>query len=260
MNKVFCKICNTESYELFSSKVLHKYVVKYYKCKSCGFVQTEKPYWLTEAYSSAITAQDIGLIGRNIFYAPIVSALIKMSFAKSGKFLDYGGGYGMFVRLMRDRGFNFFRFDTYCQNIFAIGFDHENQSGYELITAFEVFEHLADPLEEIETMLKKSRNIFFSTELQPRAFVNEKDWWYVMAETGQHISLYSIDALRFIANKYGLNLYTNGINFHLLTEKNIKTSIFKLITNRYSCKVINKLVSSPPSLLMPDYNKIVDEY
>jgi 2-polyprenyl-3-methyl-5-hydroxy-6-metoxy-1,4-benzoquinol methylase len=158
---MICKICTNKSVELFSSKVLHKFDVKYYKCSSCGFVQTENPYWLNEAYNSAIAAQDIGLVSRNVYYAPIVSLIIKLVFNKNLSFLDFGGGYGVFVRLMRDRGFNFYRYDTYCKNMFAVGFDDQGGSNYELITAFEVFEHLVDPMTDIENMLKKSKNIFF---------------------------------------------------------------------------------------------------
>jgi 2-polyprenyl-3-methyl-5-hydroxy-6-metoxy-1,4-benzoquinol methylase len=255
---MICKICDSKSDELFSSKVLHEFVVKYYKCKSCGFVQTEMPYWLNEAYSSAITAQDIGLVGRNSYYAPIISLIIKLFYSKKSRFLDYGGGYGIFVRLMRDRGFNFYRYDTYCKNMFAVGFDDQGGSNYELITAFEVFEHLVDPMTDIKNMLKKSKNIFFSTELQPSNFSGEKDWWYVMPETGQHISLYTMDTLKFIAKKHNLNLYSNGSTFHLLSERSISPLLFKLAINRYSGKIINKLLRYPESLLMKDYQEVVN--
>jgi len=256
---MICKICSSNSDEFFSSKVLHKFIVKYYKCKSCGFVQTENPYWLEEAYSSAITAQDIGLINRNVYYAPIVSLIIKLFYDKNSSFLDYGGGYGIFVRLMRDRGFNFYRHDIFCKNIFAVDFEDNGTANYEVITAFEVFEHLIDPMAEIENMLTKSKNIFFSTELQPTNFSNEKDWWYVMPETGQHISLFTMDSLKFIAKKYNLNLYSDGGTFHLLTEKNSSRLLFKLAINRFAVIIINKILRYPESLLMKDYYEIIDK-
>src|SRR6187551_714050 len=139
---VKCKICASATSDLFSAKVLGKYDVKYFKCNNCGFVQTQEPYWLQEAYSSAITVQDIGLVSRNYLYAQICRSIIKLFFSRKTKFLDYGGGYGMFVRLMRDKGFDFYRYDTYCKNMFAEGFDDKGELDYELITAFEVFEHL----------------------------------------------------------------------------------------------------------------------
>ncbi|WKL45997.1 class I SAM-dependent methyltransferase [Flavobacterium pectinovorum] len=253
-----CKICNSESDVFFNSKILDKYDVSYYKCNCCGFVQTENPHWLDEAYSNAITSQDIGLLSRNVYYAPIVSSIIKFFFKKEANFLDYGGGYGVFVRLMRDRGFNFYRYDKYCVNMFSKGYDDDDKTNYELITAFEVFEHLVYPVEEIQNMLKKSRNIIFSTELQPKNFKNEMDWWYVMPETGQHISLYSIETLQFIAKQNKLNLYSNNSTFHLLTDKKISNFQFKIATNRYTAKIFNKIFKYPDSLLMKDYYKIVN--
>lgn len=254
-----CKICGSQSKFLFQEKILNKYDVDYYKCTECGFVQTEEPYWLNEAYSNAITSLDIGLLGRNIYYLPIVSSIIKSFFKKEASFLDYGGGYGIFVRLMRDKGFNFYRYDTYCENIFAKGHDEDSDNlKYELVTSFEVFEHLSNPIEEISKMLQKSRNIFFSTELQPEVFTQEKDWWYVAPQTGQHISFYTMDSLKYIAKKFNLNLYSNGQTFHLLTEKKISKLKFKLATNRWLIRIVNRIIKSPGSLLPSDFYNLTN--
>jgi hypothetical protein len=249
-----CNICQSNTFEKFQRNILNKYNIKYYQCERCEFIQTEKPYWLDEAYSSAITFQDIGLLYRNNLYTPIVSILIKLYFDRFKKFLDYGGGYGVFTRLMRDKGFNFFRFDTYCENYFARTFDDDSKTQYELVTSFEVFEHLVDPLNEIEKMLKKGRNIFFSTELQPESDI--ENWWYIMPETGQHISLYTLKSLEFIANKYNLNLYSNGSTFHLLTDKKISKLIFKVITKFRVASFLSLIFKNSESFLMSDYNKV----
>ena len=99
MSPIFtCNICNQNTNLLFSRKVLKKYQVNYFKCNTCGFIQTEDPFWLNEAYSDAITNQDIGLISRNINYSKITKGLIKiLHIDNEANFLDYGGGYGMFV-------------------------------------------------------------------------------------------------------------------------------------------------------------------
>ena len=55
----------------------------------------------------------------------------------------------MFVRIMRDKGFNFYRQDIHCQNLFAKHFDISNikiTEKFDLLTAIEVFEHLEDPM------------------------------------------------------------------------------------------------------------------
>jgi len=49
---------------------------------------------------------------------------------------------------------------------------------YELVSAFEVFEHLVNPLEEIERMLRLSDSILFSTLLVPTPAPGLADWWY----------------------------------------------------------------------------------
>ena len=248
-----CKICGSKNYKIFDAQILKMYSVSYHKCKNCEFIQTDEPYWLQQAYSSAITNQDIGLINRNIFFSPLVEIIIYCFYDVNGKFLDYGGGYGLFVRIMRDRGLNFKRYDTYCENIFAKNFDYVKGEKYELITSFEVFEHLVDPLTEIESMLKISNSILFTTEIQPKDFVDLNKWWYVMPETGQHISLYSIKTLHFIAQKYNLNFYTNGSSFHLLTNKKINSVYFKLLTNKYISNIMSIFIRKRPSLLWKDY-------
>ena len=60
-----CKICDNNTNPIFKTKVLNKYDVEYFKCTQCSFIQTEKPYWLDESYSNAITQLDIGLANRN---------------------------------------------------------------------------------------------------------------------------------------------------------------------------------------------------
>ena len=155
---MICKICNSNAKQVFNSKILKKYDVKYFKCDNCGYLFTEQPYWLDEAYSRSINLSDTGLLDRNIYFSKVLSVLIYFCFNKNGLFLDYAGGYGVFTRLMRDIGFNFYWHDPYTQNLFANGFekDIKPDSKFELITAFEVFEHLVSPKEEIEKMLSYS--------------------------------------------------------------------------------------------------------
>lgn len=257
---MFCKICNSKSTQLFSQKthVLNKYPIHYYQCSECQFIQTEEPFWLSEAYESAITSLDLGLVNRNFTFSKIVASLIASFFDRKKEYLDYGGGYGMLVRIMRDRGFHFYRYDTYCENIFAKNFDDTDtqSSTYELLTAFEVFEHLMDPVSELEKMLSLSDSIFFSTELQPTSSIHSsEDWWYFTPETGQHIALYSAKSLELLAHKFGCNFYTNNRNLHLITRKKINPLLFKLVT-KYRVSALHSVFIKQKSLLMEDFNFI----
>ncbi|RPI02481.1 MAG: glycosyl transferase group 1, partial [Ignavibacteriae bacterium] len=119
-----CKICGRTSSKIFRRIILNKYDVDYFQCSSCEFIQTEEPYWLEEAYRHSITTEDTGIVKRNILLAKRTSAVLFFWFHSYGQFLDYGGGYGLFVRLMRDAGFNFFWNDPFTENLFARGFEY----------------------------------------------------------------------------------------------------------------------------------------
>ena len=68
-------------------------------CEHCGFLQTEEPYWLDEAYSESINVSDTGYMQRNLMLSEKLTILLALFFDKNAKFLDYGGGYGIFTRL-----------------------------------------------------------------------------------------------------------------------------------------------------------------
>ena len=53
---IACKICQGETATVFSKMVLGKHEVAYHRCGSCGFVQTDEPFWLEETYASVINA------------------------------------------------------------------------------------------------------------------------------------------------------------------------------------------------------------
>jgi len=229
-----CAICRTSSEEIFSSEILKKYIIKYFLCPNCGFLQTENAFWLEEAYKSPINIYDTGILSRNIDLSKKTTVLLYFLFHPKGNYLDYAGGHGIFTRLMRDIGYHFLWYDPYTQNLLARGFEYRQDKKIELITSFETFEHFPEPLVEVEKMLSISRNILFTSLLLPENIPDPDSWWYYGREHGQHISFYSLKTLRYIAKKYGLNLCSNHYNLHLLSEKNIDCDIFNKIVNACS--------------------------
>lgn len=219
---LYCKVCEAETKEIFKTKVLDKYTVSYFRCPACGFMSTESPFWLDEAYKSAINSLDVGLVNRNIQLSIDTAQVIANSFNEDGVFLDYAGGYGLFARLMRDKGYNFYTHDRYCENIFAGTFDLSElpaNTKFELLTTFEVFEHLQNPTQELKEMFKFSDSILFSTVLIPdKPITKPEDWWYFIPETGQHISFFSIQSLQEIAKRNNCYLYTDNLSLHLFSK------------------------------------------
>jgi 2-polyprenyl-3-methyl-5-hydroxy-6-metoxy-1,4-benzoquinol methylase len=264
------KITGGPTEELFTAKVLNKYEVKYYRCLESGFIQTEDPYWLEEAYSEAITKLDVGLVSRNEELREQSIGLIASCFNGDAKFLDYAGGYGLFTRMMRDKGYDFYHQDNYCKNIFAEYFDRsdcEEKARFELVTAFEVMEHFSNPMEEIKKIAALSENMFVTTVLQPEQLSSIDDWWYFIPETGQHISLYTIKALEYIAKELGMHLVSNGINMHVFTKEKLKVNPFQQKEDPYLIKTMRRKVKrydlrkikSRDSLIPGDWQMIKDK-
>jgi hypothetical protein len=251
-----CKICQSKSTEFYKGKILMKYDVSYFQCEKCNFIQTENPHWLNEAYASAITHLDIGLLNRNLYLIKEIPKVIDTLFPKANLFLDYGGGYGVFVRMMRDLGYNFFRFDTYCDNIFSNFFDIKDckESKFDIVTSFEVFEHLESPLNEVKKMFEFADTIVFSTLLIPENRNEFSKWWYVSPETGQHIAFYHKKTFSVIAEQFNCNYYSNNSNLHILTKHKLddakvsdlfsvkKASFFEKIFNRNKNKSRESLI------------------
>lgn len=235
-----CKICTQQTRQIFQAQMLNKYDINYFYCEHCGFLQTEEPYWLDEAYGETINVSDTGYMQRNINLSQKLTILLTLFFNKNAKFLDYAGGYGVFTRLMRDVGFDFCWDDKYTANLFARGFEYDTNDTIEAVTSFESFEHFVNPMDEIESLLKISKNIIFSTELLPHPIPNPQDWWYYGLDHGQHISFYSEKTFELIANKYNLN-YINLGGLHLLTEK--KISSLKLNILKFSRFGLHKLLA-----------------
>jgi len=233
---VNCRICDAAAEAAFSHTILTKYPCDYHYCEACGFLQTQEPYWLDEAYSSVIAATDTGLVQRNVAISKTLSVILFFLFDRHGSYLDLAGGYGMLVRLMRDVGFDFYWADRYCENLLARGFDEFNVgSSYTAVTAFEVLEHVADPLRFIAESLKHAdtRTIVFSTTLFEGSPPEPGSWWYYAFETGQHVSFFQARTLQLLADRLALNLYSSG-SLHMLTDKSIRPSVYRLLTHSHA--------------------------
>lgn len=265
MGQFNCNVCKSSVAFLFEALVLNKYRAKYYKCTGCSFIQTETPYWLSEAYKSPIALLDVGLLYRNITLSTEVPPILERITSSLSAYLDYGGGYGIFVRIMRDKGYNFYLFDKYSENLFAKHFelqDYATGERFVALTAFEVFEHLPDPLSEINAMFKYADTIVFSTELQPTAEIaSVDDWWYFVPETGQHVAFYHFNTLLELAGMFNCYLYSNKRNIHVLSKNKLSEDPF-LEKGPVSLmeRIVNRILGRRPkthphrqSLLLKDF-------
>lgn len=254
-----CIICSNKINKVFKQRLLNKYDVQYNFCKNCGFLQTEKPYWLEEAYTKAIVSADTGLVFRNSLYSIKLSILLYTMFGKNGCYLDYGGGTGLFVRMMRDIGFDFYWEDLFSENVHAQGFGFlPALVPYNAVTAFEVLEHIEDPVDFIRKILFKTgaETIIFSTELFEGKPPKPDDWWYYIPDVGQHISFYQKKTLEKIAINFGFRFYSEG-GLHMFTKIDFSELKFKAAVGKASKYIFPFISFFMKSKTQSDHEKLL---
>ena len=128
--------------------------------------------------------------------------------------LDYGGGNGALTALLAAQGWDSTSFDPFPGD----GRAPETLGKFNLITAYEVFEHVPD-LDALMTGLSGLMHdeclVMFTTllndgNLMPHGRLN---WWYASPRNG-HISLFSLRSLTLLAEKYGLGFRSFNQSTH----------------------------------------------
>jgi 2-polyprenyl-3-methyl-5-hydroxy-6-metoxy-1,4-benzoquinol methylase len=234
--------------------ILKKYSVQYFRCQHCGFIQTEQPFWLEEAYSSAIASQDVGIMRRNLINCEVTSAVLSLLYPEMSSAVDFGAGHGVLVRLMRDRGFNFFWSDLHAKNDYARGFESPEDVTFDFLTAFEVLEHLIDPVSELSRLMSLSDNVFVSTSTVPQPTPGLSEWWYFLPSSGQHISFYTVESLQALATRFGRNLLSIG-PYHLFSKNPKSALLYRMALNFRVAKVVNA-THRRPSLIDSDFHQM----
>ncbi len=192
--------------------------VRYHRCDSCGFTSTSaldawsredfKAHIYNEAYVFADPIFEVIRPQRN---SEMVSVLWGRSLLGISV-LDYGGGDGAFSRFMQERGFSCVSVDAFHGgDVLVPG------TVYELVTCFEVIEHvphldLAAWFAGLVAWLSPSGTLLLSTELldaHPGI-----DNHYIAPRNG-HISLHTGASLRALAASHGLTVYSVSNEMHL---------------------------------------------
>jgi 2-polyprenyl-3-methyl-5-hydroxy-6-metoxy-1,4-benzoquinol methylase len=252
-----CKICKSPTLIHGNTIVRKKHETTFFRCSDCGFVFVDEAPWLAEAYADPINLTDTGYVQRNLVCQTRVRMFIELFLNPSSVFLDYAAGYGLFVRLMRDQGYDFRWADAYCQNLFARGFESAIPlcGPYEAVTCFEVLEHLLDPLSFFTEISPTTGCIIFSTGILPNPVPELNNWWYFGLEHGQHVSIYSMKSLENLARQFGFNFVSDGVGFHAFTRNTISGKHFRRVDSGFWKRWINR-TRHRESLSVADYSKL----
>ncbi|MEI7909910.1 MAG: class I SAM-dependent methyltransferase [Verrucomicrobiota bacterium] len=214
-----CPICQIEMGQIFDATILGKYPATYFRCGECGLIKPRDPVWLPESYSRAIAETDVGLVSRNLRNLDLLGSVLTQLHAPGQRLLDVGGGYGLLCRLLRDKGWDCYTSDVYCENLFAGPYEPGADFHAPTLLAFEVFEHIDDPLAFVrEKILQYGAQTFVFSTLTHAGEVPPQDWWYYTFETGQHISIYTRRTLQRLAGQIGWHYLALSDEMHIFTK------------------------------------------
>lgn len=209
-----CRLCGESVRVAFRGTVLRKHAVQYFVCLGCESLQTEYPFWLDEAYSlSNLSASDTGAAQRNLQNLAICYFVVKLFGASS--VLDVGGGDGLLCRLLRDYEVDCYVTDSHTGPVYAQGFTNPTLDKVDMVTAFEVVEHLAHPARELDSIFNRGAGVILLSTWPYRS--QGEDWWYLASEAGQHVFFYSEKSMKILAERYGYHLVTTK-GYFLFTE------------------------------------------
>ncbi|GAB4280997.1 MAG: hypothetical protein Kow0068_05440 [Marinilabiliales bacterium] len=267
-----CMLC--QSYALNNLKGYEKeYLVK---CKNCGFVfsskiPTEKE--IKEHYEQ---------YGRDDYLSPVtVKRYIELlnkfeKYRKTNKILDIGCGIGYFLEEAKKRGW-----DVYGTEISEKAIEICKQKGvkmykgkienvnlpentFDVITSFEVLEHINYPQEDVKKkkLLLRQGGVFYFTTPNfnsvERFLLGSK---YNVICYPEHLSYYTPKTINLLMLKFGLkklNLVTTGFSFTRVKhskksfshtqfvtpaseDEKIRNKIEKNFFLRLSSKIINQI-------------------
>ncbi len=201
----FNKHCNESTME---RTPLRGVPVYYHLCKSCGFIFTRFfDNWTDSDFVKYVYNSQYDLVDPSLNEIRPVNNAKRIagsfgSFAERISILDWGGGSGKFAEELKRHKFS--RVDS-CDPFH----DCDSQQAadrYDIITSFEVAEHLIDPTQlprASDLLLKESGAVIYSTLLIPDDIRGkEGSWWYLSPRNG-HVSLHSKESLSILWKRFG---------------------------------------------------------
>ena len=211
-----CRVCGGELMFKWAGRVLHdRYEAEYHECRACQALQIPNPVWLPEAYrceaDPLLWNPDTGRFRRNYTAYRLIRALAAGGLP-ADRVLDYGGGYGLLVQMLTDAGVDAWLHDPYVAQPYFAGtrsipdLKDAPAGAFDLVTAFEVAEHLTDPVRvgaDLRRVLRPGGAFVLSTGLYEPG-LHGPDWPYLTPLTGQHILFWSRAAFRAFAARQGL--------------------------------------------------------
>lgn len=181
--------------------------VRYMMCGTCGFCfAPDMGAWTREEFEQKIYNDHYTELDPDYLdVRPRANAnTLLETFGDRGqsfRHLDYGGGNGLLSSLLNDAHWHSVSYDPYGHGESSIG----KLGKFNLITAFEVFEHVPDAhrlMGNLQGLLAPDGVVIFSTLLSDGHLkFNERITWPYVTPRNGHITLYSSASLAVLGAK-----------------------------------------------------------
>lgn len=281
-----CKLCDS------NSSVKGKYIdeLKVMNCRNCGLVFIDMPvneimlkYLYNEDYfikrkkyffENIIVDPEKGQKNKNIGDFAEVLQLLQDLVPQHGRLLDVGCGIGIFLKMAQENNWHVTGIDIspfasrYAKEVFNLDVHegsltnlHFPPASFDVATMWDILEHLADPMTEIEEIgriLKKGGMLFLNTP-------NEESLLRVLAHLLYKMSFgsfrYPVRKLYHIYHLYYFNSSTltkmlENTGFKILSMKKKPIPLVKVRGSRVE-KAIVKTLSLFESLLKKEYELFI---
>ena len=240
-----CRLCGGAAVFRFTTQLINKHDVDYFRCGECESLQTEQPFWLDEAYALNLGDLDCGSAQRNLHNFAACLAISAIWSIRTA--VDFGGGDGLLTRLLRDRHIDCYVEDKYGSPTYAQAFTVP-PAHPDGIFAFEVFEHFVDPASEIGALFARRPKVLFGSTAR---YVDQgADWWYLSRRSGHHVFFYSTLAMRKIAAQYGYHLVESGALFLFVESSRfsaLKAALSRLALNGIARRLVMAISAFVPA-------------
>ena len=261
-----CPICHSQVRDFSQLLIRGKFEGRYLKCTSCNFIHAENPNWLEGSFTDVLNNLDIGSVDRCNIVADFVEVLANSLKVDNPKVLDWGGGYGLLTRILRDRGVRCTHYDPYTEPLFAENINLQTDARFDLIVLSEVMLHMTDPIRTLTELLKISDNIMFTAVIAPPDVT--PDWWYFMPDTGQHVAIFSRQTIPELGVALKVNTLSDNQFFHLVSKDQQGVLTRLLFTKRfipfgvaallYLKRQVKRALGKSNSLLQNDQEELIN--
>ncbi|HEY0268369.1 MAG TPA: class I SAM-dependent methyltransferase [Methyloradius sp.] len=199
--------------------------IYYYMCDECDFCFAPEIYqWSKDEFAEKIYNEryiEVDPDYQDTRPRNKAISLVKTfgEHALNIKHLDYGGGAGLLSELLNEAGWQSTSYDPFYNRDTSV----EDLGKFDLITAYEVFEHVPDVKSLIANLLSLLNDegvILFSTLISDGNIARRQriSWWYASPRNG-HISLFSKQSLAILATRNHLSLGSFSSANHVLWNK-----------------------------------------